>query len=447
MGRGRSRRVARMSVGALALMLTLGACSTSQWDKAFGFGWPEGITTQSHAVRGLWTWSIVAALIVGALVWALSSGSASLGARRGAAPADEVQPADRGALHGGAVHHRRGAVLLHRGHAELRHHDHAEADTTVSVTAFKWNWQFIYDRPPGPADQAGRLYGRHVRRDPGDRGAAEPERPVQGQLQRRDPLVLGAGHAVQAGRLPRRNQEPEQPVPDPPRGPGVVRRSLRRALRDLPLPDELRDAGRLPVGLPALPQRARLVRQRGPGPAGQGADRDRAAGRWPRPPIRSTPTGRLGRRPSRAPATRGGRMRIEARLFGVLCGRSSPSPSRTRCGPTSRDRRRGHRHHCADPLRRPGVDHRQLLRVHRPPDRPAAGGPARRGHRRGRRRAGLLQPGQLLADRHRAGRDGRRTGPGVLEYWLLVGGIVGVLFAVGGLLFEYYTRGHTSPTF
>ena len=34
-----------------------------------------------------------------------------------------------------------------------------------------------------------------------------------------------------------------------------------------------------------------------------------------------------------------------------------------------------------------------------------------------------------------------------LEYWLLVGGIVGVLFAVGGLLFEYYTRGHTSPTF
>jgi Cytochrome c oxidase subunit IV len=33
------------------------------------------------------------------------------------------------------------------------------------------------------------------------------------------------------------------------------------------------------------------------------------------------------------------------------------------------------------------------------------------------------------------------------EYWLLAGGLVGVLFAVGGLLFEYYTRGHTSPTF
>jgi Cytochrome c oxidase subunit IV len=33
------------------------------------------------------------------------------------------------------------------------------------------------------------------------------------------------------------------------------------------------------------------------------------------------------------------------------------------------------------------------------------------------------------------------------EYWLMALGILGVLFAAGGLLFEYYTRGHTSPTF
>ena len=32
------------------------------------------------------------------------------------------------------------------------------------------------------------------------------------------------------------------------------------------------------------------------------------------------------------------------------------------------------------------------------------------------------------------------------EYWLLALGIIFVLFTVGGLLFEYYTRGHTSPT-
>ena len=33
------------------------------------------------------------------------------------------------------------------------------------------------------------------------------------------------------------------------------------------------------------------------------------------------------------------------------------------------------------------------------------------------------------------------------EYWLLALGVIGVLFAVGGLLFEYYTRGHTTPTY
>lgn len=33
-----------------------------------------------------------------------------------------------------------------------------------------------------------------------------------------------------------------------------------------------------------------------------------------------------------------------------------------------------------------------------------------------------------------------------VEWWLVALGIIAVLFAVGGLLFEYYTKGHTSPT-
>ena len=33
------------------------------------------------------------------------------------------------------------------------------------------------------------------------------------------------------------------------------------------------------------------------------------------------------------------------------------------------------------------------------------------------------------------------------EYWILAVGLIGVLIAAGGMLFEYYTRGHTSPTF
>jgi hypothetical protein len=74
-------------------------------------------------------------------------------------------------------------------------------------------------------------------------------------------------------------------------------------------------------------------------------------------------------------------------------------------------------------------------------------GPARRGHRRGRGRARLLQPGQLLADRDRARGDGRRPRVGLQRILAARVGIIGVLFAAGGLLFEYYTRGHTTPTF
>jgi|SRR5829696_453379 len=35
----------------------------------------------------------------------------------------------------------------------------------------------------------------------------------------------------------------------------------------------------------------------------------------------------------------------------------------------------------------------------------------------------------------------------LVEWWLVAVGVIAVLFSVGGLLFEYYTRGHTSPTF
>ena len=34
-----------------------------------------------------------------------------------------------------------------------------------------------------------------------------------------------------------------------------------------------------------------------------------------------------------------------------------------------------------------------------------------------------------------------------VEWWLVGVGVIAVLFSVGGLLFEYYTRGHTTPTY
>jgi cytochrome c oxidase subunit 2 len=151
-GRGRSGRVARLSAGALALMLTLGACSTADWDRAFGFGWPEGITTQAHRVRGLWTWSVVAALIVGVLVWALIFWACIAYRRRDSElPRQTKYNLPIEALYT-VVPFIIVSVLFYYTVVtqDFVITTSPKADTTVSVTAFKWNWQFNYDDRQDP---------------------------------------------------------------------------------------------------------------------------------------------------------------------------------------------------------------------------------------------------------------------------------------------------------
>jgi cytochrome c oxidase subunit II len=151
-GRGRSGRVARMSAGALALMLTLGACSTSDWDRAFGFGWPEGITTQAHRVRGLWTWSVFAALVVGVLVWGLIFWACIVYRRRDSElPRQTKYNLPIEALYT-VVPFIIVAILFYYTVVtqDFVTTTKPTADTTVSVTAFKWNWQFSYDDRKDP---------------------------------------------------------------------------------------------------------------------------------------------------------------------------------------------------------------------------------------------------------------------------------------------------------
>ncbi len=155
MGRGRSGRVARMSAGAVLLMLTLGACSTSQWESAFGFGWPAGITTQARSVRDLWTWSIVAALVVGVLVWGLIFWAMIFFRRRDAElPRQTKYNLPIEALYT-VVPFLIVAVLFYYTAVtqsfvtDLK----PKVDTTVQVTAFRWNWQFQYPDRQDPRTQ------------------------------------------------------------------------------------------------------------------------------------------------------------------------------------------------------------------------------------------------------------------------------------------------------
>ncbi|MCK0092941.1 cytochrome c oxidase subunit II [Rhodococcus sp. HNM0563] len=54
------------SLGIAALVLT--GCSS---EEVLRFGWPEGVTPQAERMRELWTWSVLAALVMGILMWAL----------------------------------------------------------------------------------------------------------------------------------------------------------------------------------------------------------------------------------------------------------------------------------------------------------------------------------------------------------------------------------------
>jgi cytochrome c oxidase subunit II len=69
-GTGRSRASRLTSIAGLVglVALTATGCSGSE---VLRFGWPEGVTPQSDRMRDFWTWSVVASLIVGVIVWAL----------------------------------------------------------------------------------------------------------------------------------------------------------------------------------------------------------------------------------------------------------------------------------------------------------------------------------------------------------------------------------------
>ena len=66
----RGSRLARLAALGLLGVLTLSGCDMPN-NTFWRFGWPEGITEQATEMRQLWTGSVIAALIVGFLVWGL----------------------------------------------------------------------------------------------------------------------------------------------------------------------------------------------------------------------------------------------------------------------------------------------------------------------------------------------------------------------------------------
>jgi len=62
------KRTVRVAALAVLVALTATGCSG---DEILRFGWPVGVTHQADQMRTLWTWTVVAALVVGVIVWGL----------------------------------------------------------------------------------------------------------------------------------------------------------------------------------------------------------------------------------------------------------------------------------------------------------------------------------------------------------------------------------------
>ena len=148
-GLGRSRRL-RLVAGAATLgllALTLSGCS---WSEVLGLGWPQGITPEGQVNRELWIGSLIAALVVGVIVWGLTFWSAAFHRHK---KTDTDLPRQFGynlplELVLTVTPFLIISVLFYFTVVvqERMLHRTPDPELVVDVTAFQWNWKFGYQK-------------------------------------------------------------------------------------------------------------------------------------------------------------------------------------------------------------------------------------------------------------------------------------------------------------
>ena len=145
--RRRVGRAVALATTFAALAVTLSGCS---WQEVFGLGWPRGITPEAHANRELWLWSVIAALVVGVIVWALMFWTAAFHRRK---KGQTELPRQFGynmplELVLTVVPFLIISVLFYFTvvtQQKILHKD-PNPEVVIDITAFQWNWKFGYQK-------------------------------------------------------------------------------------------------------------------------------------------------------------------------------------------------------------------------------------------------------------------------------------------------------------
>ena len=144
--RGSVVRVAKLAaLAALLVPLTTG-CSV---DDVLHFGWPTGVTPQATTMRTFWTWSVIAALVVGFITWGAMFW-AMIFHRKRAGEDDEPPRQTQYNLPVEIIFTVVPTIIvavLFAFTVQVQDYVNAEVpnpDLKVDITAFQWNWQFTY---------------------------------------------------------------------------------------------------------------------------------------------------------------------------------------------------------------------------------------------------------------------------------------------------------------
>jgi cytochrome c oxidase subunit 2 len=145
----------------LALLATLVVPFTTGCtvQDALRFGWPQGITPQAEAMRELWTWSAIAALVVGAVTWGAMFWAVAFHRKRKGD--DDTPPRQTQynlpveivftVIPTVIVAVLFGFTVVVQNYVDT---DEPNPDLAVDVRGFQWNWQFTYPDTQGPDGEA-----------------------------------------------------------------------------------------------------------------------------------------------------------------------------------------------------------------------------------------------------------------------------------------------------
>jgi cytochrome c oxidase subunit 2 len=139
----RAVRLAKV-VGLVGLVgVAATGCSS---DEVLRFGWPQGVTPQADRMRELWTWSAVAALAVGVVVWGLMLWAVAFHRKKSEELPRQTQYNLPLEIVYTIIPFAIIAVLFYFTATTENYvtAKSAKPDVTVNVTAFQWNWEFDY---------------------------------------------------------------------------------------------------------------------------------------------------------------------------------------------------------------------------------------------------------------------------------------------------------------